>query len=159
MQKGTTVDAPITPFGKLLRRTALVTLLGVWIFAARIYPDLPQIIPTHFDLKGRPDDFGRKEMLFLIPGVATLLWLLLRFVKPTRRWPLASIKDQDALYLFSMLSILINLLFFFILFLSYQTIQGKTKGLGQWFLPISLAVFLFPTLYFLVRSLRNRHAD
>ena len=95
-------------------------------------------------------------MILLIPGVATLLWLLLRFVKPVRRWPLATIKDQDAIYLFSMLSILINLLLFFILFLSYRTILGKTKGLGQWLLPISLAVFVFPTLYFLVRTVRER---
>jgi uncharacterized membrane protein len=151
-----TVDTPLTPFGKLLHRTAFVTLLGVWIFAAWMYSRLPATIPIHFDLKGRPDDFEQKEMILLIPGVATLLWLLLRFVKPVRRWPLATIKDQDAIYLFSMLSILINLLLFFILFLSYRTILGKTKGLGQWFLPISLAVFVFPTLYFLVRTVRER---
>jgi hypothetical protein len=157
-QERNTVDTPLNNFAGFLRITALLTLLAVWVFVLWLYPRLPEVIPTHFDLKGQPDDYGSKQTLFILPVVASLLWALLRFVKPRRPWPLASVRDQNAIYLFGILSTLINVLFFFILFLSYRTILHKTKGLGQWFLPISLAVFLFPTMYFLVRSLRNRDA-
>lgn len=156
IQDKTTVDAPLNAFAKALRIAAFLTLLAVWALVLWLYPKLPDTIPTHFDLKGNPDDYGSKQTIFTLPAVASLLWALLRFVKPRRPWPLATVKDQNGIYLFGILSILINVLFLFILFLSYRTIVHKTKGLGSWFLPVSLALFLFPTIYFLIATFRQR---
>ena len=44
--------------------------------AARAYAALPPRIPIHFDLIGRPDGWGPRGMIFLLPGIAVLLLAL-----------------------------------------------------------------------------------
>jgi len=44
--------------------------------AARAYAALPPRIPIHFDLFGRPDGWGPRGMIFLLPGIAVLLLAL-----------------------------------------------------------------------------------
>jgi uncharacterized membrane protein len=59
-----------------------------FIYAAYLYPSLPKIIPTHFNIKGEADGFGGKDSIYLGPiimGVASLFTYFL----------LANIKNFD----------------------------------------------------------------
>jgi hypothetical protein len=41
----------------------------------------------------------------------------------------------------------------------YKTIQvakGVTKGLGIWFLPLTLGIVFIPFAFFVIRSIRNK---
>jgi len=64
-------------------------LIGIpFIYAAYLYPSLPAIIPTHFNIKGEADGFGGKDSIYLAPiimGVASLFTYFL----------LANIKNFD----------------------------------------------------------------
>jgi uncharacterized membrane protein len=64
-------------------------LIGIpFIYAAYLYPSLPKIIPTHFNIKGEADGFGGKDSIYLGPiimGVASLFTYFL----------LANIKNFD----------------------------------------------------------------
>jgi Domain of unknown function (DUF1648) len=55
---------------------ALVAVVATWIVAVRVYPRLPPRIPTHFGFSGRPDAWGRKGMIFLLPVVSLAIYLL-----------------------------------------------------------------------------------
>lgn len=55
---------------------ALVAVAATWIVALRAYPRLPLRIPTHFGFSGRPDAWGRKGMIFLLPVVSLATCLL-----------------------------------------------------------------------------------
>ncbi|MEY4053017.1 MAG: DUF1648 domain-containing protein [Chitinophagia bacterium] len=54
----------------------VLILIGIpFIYAAYLYPSLPEIIPTHFNIKGEADGFGGKDSIYLGPiilGVASL---------------------------------------------------------------------------------------
>ena len=64
-------------------------LIGIpFIYAAYLYPSLPEMIPIHFNIKGEADGFGGKDSIYLGPiilGVASLFTYFL----------LANIKNID----------------------------------------------------------------
>jgi uncharacterized membrane protein len=64
----------------------VLLLIGIpFIYAAYLYPSLPEIIPTHFNIKGEADGFGGKGSIYLGPiimGVASLFtYFLLANIK------------------------------------------------------------------------------
>jgi uncharacterized membrane protein len=64
---------------------AVALLLVVFIVAATAWAvlgphPLPDRIPTHFDAAGNPDGWGRPGMLWLVPVMATAIYLLMTWV-------------------------------------------------------------------------------
>ena len=64
----------------------VLILIGIpFIYATYLYPSLPEIIPTHFNIKGEADGFGGKDSIYLGPvilGVASLFsYFLLANIK------------------------------------------------------------------------------
>ena len=64
----------------------VLVIIGIpFIYAAYLYPSLPEIIPTHFNIKGEADGFGGKDSIYLGPiimGVASLFtYFLLANIK------------------------------------------------------------------------------
>ena len=54
----------------------LFLYLILWCNALYLYNKLPDTIPTHFDIAGKPDAWGAKSSLFLLPLSATIFPLL-----------------------------------------------------------------------------------
>jgi uncharacterized membrane protein len=66
----------------------LIVLLLVFIpfgYAFYLWPDLPESIPTHFDINGKPDAWGKKESIFILPvvmgGMSLFVYLLLTNIR------------------------------------------------------------------------------
>jgi uncharacterized membrane protein len=67
----------------------VLLLIGIpFIYAAYLYPSLPEIIPTHFNIKGEADGFGVKDSIYLGPSIMGLTSLFTYFL-------LANIKKFD----------------------------------------------------------------
>jgi len=111
-----------------------------WIYLAIIWNELPAIIPTHFGMSGKPDDFASKPHIFFIPGLFSLMgigiYFLLRNIyrlDPKRKY---SQTTSGVLSKISM--VLVILLCGLCLFLLYWTRYGKVEGLNILFCGISL---------------------
>ncbi|MCC6397412.1 MAG: SdpI family protein [Bacteroidetes bacterium] len=66
------VKREIVPLGMLIAMVVLALVFG---------PDLPERVPSHFDVEGMPDDtMSRTMFLFGIPAGVALLYLLLTFL-------------------------------------------------------------------------------
>ncbi|HEY9842415.1 MAG TPA: DUF1648 domain-containing protein [Candidatus Obscuribacterales bacterium] len=52
----------------------LVVCLGLFV---RYWPQLPETIPTHFNIAGKADDFGSKSVFVIFPVMASLMYLLI----------------------------------------------------------------------------------
>ena len=52
----------------------LITLIG---FNFWLYKISPQVIPGHFDISGKPNRYDDKKILFVMPAIALVLFLLL----------------------------------------------------------------------------------
>ncbi|MGO2053329.1 MAG: DUF1648 domain-containing protein [Glutamicibacter sp.] len=69
--------------GALIRTLRAVTLLGAILVSAWIlvqYPSMPEIVPTHFDLTGQPDDFSEKTSVLWISGVMVAMIFLIMWL-------------------------------------------------------------------------------
>ena len=61
----------------------MAALLGIVTLTAYVlwrYPSLPEVVPTHFDFTGQPDDFGSRSSLLWLAGImvgmgALIAWL------------------------------------------------------------------------------------
>lgn len=46
--------------------------LILWAYTFYIYPELPETIPTHFGISLKPDAWGPKSSIFILPLIATI---------------------------------------------------------------------------------------
>ncbi|HTA62998.1 MAG TPA: SdpI family protein [Bacteroidia bacterium] len=74
----------------LLRNSILVALIIVpYIYLYSIWQQLPNQVPTHFNLSGQADDWSGKNFLFFLPtGLAAFIYLLmlaLPYIDPKKK--------------------------------------------------------------------------
>lgn len=79
----------------------VLLLIGIpFVYAAYLYPSLPEIIPTHFNIKGEADGFGGKGSIYVGPsimGMASLFtYLFLTYIKKID--PKRSEQMEDGLF-------------------------------------------------------------
>lgn len=58
---------------------SVAILFFLWFEAVLNFHKLPQVIPIHFDFHGNPDNEGSKYFIFLLPFLATLIYIFLSY--------------------------------------------------------------------------------
>lgn len=51
----------------------ILALVYLWIFVSARYNSLPEVIPSHFDLRGRVDGIGPRYVIWVLPVLATII--------------------------------------------------------------------------------------
>ena len=129
-------------------------LLSVTLFVIVRYPAIPDQIPTHFGPSGQADAFGAKSgILFpLVMGwVMLVMMTVLSFFPGAWNVPgnspraLAAAADMIAV-----LRLVVSLMF------GWMTLcSALGRGLGAWFLPVTLAAVFLPLVYLIVQAARK----
>ncbi|HEX8563572.1 MAG TPA: SdpI family protein [Flavobacterium sp.] len=75
---------------KYLRESALWIFIALpYLYLATVWKDLPEQVPTHFNLEGAPDDWSNKSAMIFIPAIlgigVYLLMLLIPVLDPKKR--------------------------------------------------------------------------
>tara|TARA_R110000782_G_scaffold106751_3_gene195086 strand:+ start:946 stop:1452 length:507 start_codon:yes stop_codon:yes gene_type:complete len=153
----------LTKTDKVIEVTGWTLLIGTWILAILSFPDLPESIPTHFNAAGEADGFGEKTNIFVLPIVGTILFIGMTLLNKNPHifnYPTA-ITNENALSQYSnavrmirVLKLIIVFVFGLILVRTLQNIKGNVEGLGAWFLPLTIGLFIIPTCYFLIKSMK-----
>ncbi|MCK9562663.1 MAG: DUF1648 domain-containing protein, partial [Bacteroidales bacterium] len=92
-----------------------------YVYLAKIWNELPEIVPTHFNLEGVADGWSKKQTLLYIPaalGVGMyLLMLIIPFLDPKKK-----IQQMEGKYyvLRFMLTFFFSLLTLFLLYVSKE---------------------------------------
>jgi uncharacterized membrane protein len=78
-------------------------VVAAWFLAVQAIPRLPASVPTHFRLDGTADGTGTPATLWLLPAVATFIYLILSFAQrlPARyiNMPVkVTDRNRDAVY-------------------------------------------------------------
>lgn len=74
------LDIPRTPLETLLEVLAAVGIVATIAMTVWGWSHLPAIIPTHYDVAGRPNSYGGKGSLLTLPILSICLAILLTFV-------------------------------------------------------------------------------
>ena len=145
---------------EVIALTGLVFAIAV---VADFYSRLPERIATHFNGAGVANGFSGRATLWVLVGIALLLYLTLSAIERIPRVvnlkkPLAPEREKVALAesmaMVGWIKVEICWMFAYICLAMVRNGMGLQVGLGQWFLPVTLLVVLGTTGVYLGRILR-----
>jgi uncharacterized membrane protein len=130
----------------------LLALAGV-IFSVAVVADfysrLPERIATHFNAEGMANGFGARSVLWVLVGIAVLLYVTLAAISAlpgvvNLKRPLGAERERVALAesmaLVGWVKVEVCWMFAYLLLAMVRNGMGLQVGLGWWFLPVTLAV-------------------
>ncbi len=141
---------------------AAITLILLPIY---YYDSLPEIIPRHFGLDGKPDSFGGRELLWILPAVGLVLYLGLLILN---KYPhifnyLIEITEKNAKRQYTIatkmmrtLNTLIVCLIAYIIFATINTALGNQNGLGVYYTPLFLVLIFGNIGYYIFQSFKEK---
>jgi uncharacterized membrane protein len=148
---------------KSLRETLAASGLLCAIFTVALnYSALPQRIPDHFDANGLVNGWGDKSSLWFLVGITCVVYLgmtLIRFA-PQSSFSVPVGPEQRAaaipiaLDMVAWLKAEITWLFAANTWSMVVVAQGRSHGLGAWFIPITLLTVFATVLYYIARMMR-----
>lgn len=121
---------------------ALAINIGLILFN---WPSLPDRIPHHFDFAGKPDAWGGKGVLFLLPAISLIIYIMLTGISriPHRFnyiWEITPANAESqyriALSLLAILKAIVMTMFAYIAWATIRSAHGHEAGLGPLFLLI-----------------------
>lgn len=139
-------------------------ILLLWILTVTAFFKMPDTIPTHFNASGQVDNYGNKETIFILPIIATIIFIGLTILN---HYPhifnyASRITEVNAEYQYSMasktirfLKLIIAILFTIIVLDTFLTSINKANGLGSWFLPLTFGLMSLPTMYAIIISFKK----
>ncbi|MBW7840657.1 MAG: DUF1648 domain-containing protein [Chitinophagaceae bacterium] len=149
---------------RFLEVSGWLLLLFWWVLIIITFNRLPETIPSHFDLSGMPDDYSSKWTIFLLPTLASFIYIGLTILNrfPHKFNYISAITTANAKRQYTFATRMIRFLKWGIVllfgFISYQTVQialGKETGIGGWIVPFLIAgslIFMVVTVFHSVRK-------
>jgi uncharacterized membrane protein len=141
----------------------LIALAGL-VFAVAVVADfysrLPERIATHFSAAGVANGFGARSTLWVLLGIAGLLYLVLTVIEGLPRVvnlkrPLAPERERvvlaESMAMVGWIKVEVCWMFAYICLAMVRHGMGLQVGLGWWFLPMTLVVVLGTCAFYLVR--------
>lgn len=151
----------------------LFSLAILLLQAALAYPDLPDRMVTHMNLKGTPDGYGSKDEFFLAFGLAVLVINIMPPLVPLlmRRLPASLVnlpnkeywfadtvrKAKSIDHVYGMMALtmgLVNVMFILILQQVIDLSAGKESSIPLWTIWLIVAVLIFLPVVYLLWVLR-----
>jgi hypothetical protein len=150
---------------RILQILAIAVVVALVVFAVRVWPQLPAIVPTHFDFSGEPDGWGSRARLLGLPIIATLVFLVLTLVERAPHvynYPIG-ITDENAAQVHALgrqlvlaLKLILVLAFALMFRAAVDVALGKASALPHWFLPAVVGSMAGVILITFVRMNRTR---
>ncbi|WP_353778147.1 DUF1648 domain-containing protein [Winogradskyella sp. 3972H.M.0a.05] len=143
------IKVPLENFDYIIELISITLLVLTWYYVISQYADLPETIASHFNAEGEADGYSGKIVLWLLPGLSTLIYvgLLILTKYPHIHNYMVNITEENALknYRFSIrmlriVNFLCVLLFAYIVFKMIEGARDNQSSLGTGFVIIVIAI-------------------
>ncbi len=157
------IKLELTTTDKLFEIIGWLSVIAIWFLTLTNYTNLPGIIPKHYNGSGQADGFGSKATILILPTIATVLFVGLTMLNKYPHifnYPISITKDNalrqytNATRMIRYLKLVFVIIFGLIAFQTIQDVNGKTVGLGIWFLPLTLGLTFIPLTCFVIKSFK-----
>jgi uncharacterized membrane protein len=158
----------LTTTDKLIELAGWLGLIAIWILTVSNYEALPETIPIHYNAAGEADAFGDKWTILTLPVIALILFVgmtILNRYPHIFNYPI-TITQENALKNYTLatrlirfLKLVIVIVFGLIVIKTIQTANGNANGLGTWFLPVSIGLFLIPMVYYVTKTIKKNNKN
>jgi len=140
--------------------TALAGLVFTVAVVADFYSRLPERIATHFNGAGVANGFGARSTLWVLVGIAALLYLILSIIGSlpgvvSVKRPLAPERERvvlaESMAMVGWIKAEMCWMFAYLCLAMVRNGMGLQLGIGAWFLPVTLLVVFGTCGFYLVR--------
>jgi len=69
------IKIKLDTYDKVLEILGAASLMLIVMLPFNYYPELPKIIPSHFNALGLADSFSHKSVIFILPSIAFILYM------------------------------------------------------------------------------------
>jgi uncharacterized membrane protein len=159
------IKLKLTTGDKILEAAAIILLLILWETTLSRYSNLPDSIPIHFNSAGKVDEHGSKQSILFIPVIATIIYFgmtILSGMPHILNYP-STITAENAerqyrrgTKLLRLVKLIVMIVFLAVVISTYKVVEGKSTGPGRWFVPVVVAAFVTPVVYYLA-TLRRKN--
>jgi uncharacterized membrane protein len=125
-------------------------VVAIWV-VGDFYSQLPERIATHFNAEGMANGFGARSTLWILVGIACLLYATLSVIDflprvVNLRKPLDPAREKivwdETTAMVGWVKVEVCWMFAYLCLAMVRNAMGMQVGLGRWFLPVMLlAVF------------------
>jgi len=163
METRPTLKIKLTALDKAFELISIVALCFIWVLAIYYYFVLPNTIPVHINASGKPDGYGSKGAIFILPISGLFIFILMTLINKFPQlfnYPVkitaanAAKQYANGTSIIRYLKAAILLVFACMLLFTGLTATGRSNGLSALFLPFTLALILIPVVYSIVRSFK-----
>lgn len=148
----------------ILARSAWLVLIILVALPLIFYSQLPEEIPVHYGADGKPDRWGARSQIFLMPTIGLVLFLILRWLAKHPQWLNYTVEItsenahrhyRNSIRLLHSMNLLILLFFLYIHVTTLLLSFGHEGGLGSVFLWLFMVLMLVVPGYFWWNSARK----
>lgn len=160
------IKVPFETVDVIIEFISITLLILMWVYCIVNYMELPDTIATHFNGAGEPDGYGSKQTVWVIPIIATVMYIGLFILNkyPHMHNYMVNITEENALknYKFStrivrVVNFLCVLLMTYITYMIVESAFGKQFNLGTWFVPVVIGVsIILPIIIFVYMRKMNK---
>ena len=138
----------------VLQILGLLVLLAVTVFILSRWQTLPEEIPSNFGISGQADSFAPKSSLISMLAVAWVGYVLFTVLSYFPRFWNLPVRSPRAYriagYIMPVLGLVLALIFGWV-----GLCSALGRGLGAWFLPVTLAAVAAPVIILIVAGFRE----
>jgi uncharacterized membrane protein len=141
-------------FAPLALACAAIAVAGVFvnfILVAIHFADLPDQVPRHYRITGRPNAWGSKRFMWVYPAIPLLMLIALTGVTFTSAGKLTHDELRASLRNMSLMAAFLSVLSLALTVRTFAVAEKRAEGLGRPFFPILLAA-LVAVMFFLSRK-------
>jgi hypothetical protein len=159
------IKIPLSHTDKVLQIIGGLVILFLWVLTVLFFIKMPKVIPIQFDALGKVNGYGRKEIIFFLPALATVLFTVFYYLSRVPHFfnYAVVITGENALRQYTnsartmrVMGISIGLIMIVIVFSIQRAANGQGSLFGPWMLPVVVSIILLPTLYYIIRSIRTK---
>ncbi len=152
----------------LLEAISALAVIALVALPFIYYHQLPDEIPTHFNVRGEADSFGSKILIWVFTMIGVILYLGLTYMNriPHKFNYPVDINQENAYYQYKNAIKLIRTVKLFsvlvMLFITYKSITfglEESDGLGVYFLPFFLLLIFGTLAVYVITAIRNKRID
>ncbi len=164
-KKRPVIELPWTTSEKILEFIGILALCTSFFLLARYWSVLPEKIPTHFNFAGKPDGWGGKESLFILPVLGTFMYIIMKLLSKYPQiynYPV-EITEANAAFQYLLgrkvinwLRTLVVILFGYLEWNSINVALGNSAGLGSWFIFAVLTLTFIPPILYIMKARANK---
>lgn len=155
---------PLSLFDKILIFFSILIIVGVLFAIIGIWSHIPEKIPIHYGFSGEVNNYGNKSMLIMLLVINITVYASVLLSIKLQKSHLLSDNGEKGIKLYKndrLMRIFIGLESVLIMAIGkIKTILislGKTENLGNYTVPLMLALIFFTLLFFYLRSRKIRN--